>query len=68
MLPRRMVTCVFRPLAGSPVNLPPDARARLYQASRVTRGFPHDFLSSADFTLGGLSGQLDLPPGRSAFG
>jgi aryl-alcohol dehydrogenase-like predicted oxidoreductase len=50
------------------VNLPPDALARLDQASRVTRGFPHDFLSSADFIFGGLSGQLDLPPGRSAFG
>ena len=50
------------------VNLPPDALARLDQASRITRGFPHDFLTSADFILGGMSGQLDLPPGRSAHG
>jgi len=50
------------------VNLPPDALARLDQASHITRGFPHDFLASADFTLGGMSGQLDLPPGRSAHG
>jgi aryl-alcohol dehydrogenase-like predicted oxidoreductase len=50
------------------VNLPADALARLDQASRITRGFPHDFLASADFIFGGLSGQLDLPPGRSAHG
>jgi aryl-alcohol dehydrogenase-like predicted oxidoreductase len=50
------------------VNLPPDALARLDQASHITRGFPHDFLASADFILGGMSGQLDLPPGRSAHG
>ena len=30
------------------VNLPPDALARLDQASHITRGFPHDFLASAD--------------------
>jgi hypothetical protein len=29
---------------------------------------PHDFLASADFTIGGMSEQLDLPPGRSARG
>lgn len=34
----------------------------------MARGFPHDFLASADFMLGGMSGQLDLPPGRSAHG
>ena len=50
------------------VNLPPDALARLDQASHITRGFPHDFLASADFILGGMFGQLDLPPGRSAHG
>jgi aryl-alcohol dehydrogenase-like predicted oxidoreductase len=50
------------------VNLPPDALARLDEASHITRGFPHDFLASADFFLGGMSGQLDLPPGRSAHG
>lgn len=50
------------------VDLPPDALARLDQASHVTRGFPHDFLASADFILGGMSRQLDLPPGRSAYG
>jgi hypothetical protein len=48
------------------VNLPPDALARLDQASHITRGFPHDFLASADFIHGGMCGQLDLPPGRSA--
>ena len=36
------------------VNLPPDALARLDQASHITRGFPHDFLASADFILGGM--------------
>jgi aryl-alcohol dehydrogenase-like predicted oxidoreductase len=50
------------------VNLPPDALARLDQASHITRGFPHDFLASADCIFGGMSGQLDLPPGRSAHG
>ena len=50
------------------VNLPPDALARLDQASHIARGFPHDFLASADFILGGMSGHLDLPPGRSAHG
>ncbi len=50
------------------VNLPADALAQLDQASHITRGFPHDFLASADFILGGMSGQLDLPPGRSAHG
>ena len=50
------------------VNLPPDALARLDQASHIIRGFPHDFLASTDFILGGMSGQLDLPPGRSAHG
>ena len=47
---------------------PADALARLIQASHITRGFPHDFLASADFVLGGMSRQLDLPPGRSAYG
>jgi aryl-alcohol dehydrogenase-like predicted oxidoreductase len=50
------------------INLPPDALARLDQASHITRGFPHDFLASADFIFGGMSGQLDLPQGRSAHG
>jgi hypothetical protein len=48
------------------VTLPADALSRLDQASHVTLGFPHDFLASADFIFGGLSGQLDLPPGRLA--
>jgi len=48
------------------VNLPSDALASLDEASHITRGFPHDFLASADFIFGGMSGQLDLPPGRSA--
>ena len=50
------------------VDLPPDALARLDQASRIAPGFPHDFLASADFIFGGMSGQLDLRPGRSARG
>ena len=50
------------------VNLPPDALARLDQGSPIARGFPHDFLASADFIFGGMSGQLDLPPGRSTHG
>jgi aryl-alcohol dehydrogenase-like predicted oxidoreductase len=53
-------------LACLDVNLPAGALARLDQASRITRGFPHDFLASADFIFGGMSGQLDLPPGRLA--
>jgi len=50
------------------VDLPPEALTRLDQASHIARGFPHDFLASADYTLGGLAGQLDLPPGRSRHG
>lgn len=50
------------------VDLPSEALARLDQASHVARGFPHDFLASADYTLGGMSAQLDLPPGRSPYG
>lgn len=50
------------------VNLPPDALARLNQASQIARGFPHDFLASADFIFGCMSAQLDLPLGRSAYG
>ena len=50
------------------VSLPPDALARLDQASHVARGFPHDFLAGADYVLGGMADQLDLPPGRSRYG
>jgi aryl-alcohol dehydrogenase-like predicted oxidoreductase len=50
------------------VDLPPDALTRLDQASHITRGFPHDFLTGADYILGGMSRQLDLPPGRSRHG
>jgi aryl-alcohol dehydrogenase-like predicted oxidoreductase len=50
------------------VVLPPHAMSRLDQASSVARGFPHDFLAASDYTLGGLSGQLDLPPGRARYG
>jgi aryl-alcohol dehydrogenase-like predicted oxidoreductase len=50
------------------VELPADALARLDRVSHVTRGFPHDFLAGADYVFGGLSGQLDLPPGRSRHG
>jgi hypothetical protein len=39
------------------------ALARLDQASHITRGFPHDFLASADFIFGGMSGQLDPATG-----
>jgi aryl-alcohol dehydrogenase-like predicted oxidoreductase len=55
-------------LACLDVSLPPDALARLDQASHVARGFPHDFLAGADYVLGGMAGQLDLPPGRSRYG
>jgi len=41
---------------------PPDT------ASHIACGFPHDFLAGADFTLGGMSSQLDLPPGRTRHG
>ena len=50
------------------VVLPPEALARLEAASHIARGFPHDFLAGADYTLGGMSAQLDLPPGRSRHG
>jgi aryl-alcohol dehydrogenase-like predicted oxidoreductase len=50
------------------VELPAGALARLDQVSRVPRGFPHDFLAAADYTLGGMSAQLDLPPGRTRHG
>jgi aryl-alcohol dehydrogenase-like predicted oxidoreductase len=49
-------------------ELPAAALARLDQASYVARGFPHDFLASADFIFGGMSDRLDLPPGRSRHG
>jgi aryl-alcohol dehydrogenase-like predicted oxidoreductase len=47
------------------VNLPADALTRLDRVSQITLGFPHDFLASTDFILGGMSDQLDLPSGRS---
>jgi aryl-alcohol dehydrogenase-like predicted oxidoreductase len=50
------------------VGLPPEVVARLDRASHVARGFPHDFLAGADYILGGMSGRLDLPPGRSRHG
>ena len=55
-------------LACLDVTLPPDALARLDQASGIARGFPHDFLAGADYTLGGMSAQLDMPPGRARYG
>jgi aryl-alcohol dehydrogenase-like predicted oxidoreductase len=55
-------------LACLDTELPAAAMARLDQASHVTRGFPHDFLASTDYILGGLSDRLDLPPGRSRHG
>ncbi len=55
-------------LACLDVTLPAEALARLDQASHVARGFPHDFLASADYTLGGMSAQLDMPPGRARYG
>ena len=55
-------------LACLEVDLPPEAMARLDHASHVARGFPHDFLAGADYVLGGMSGRLDLPPGRSRHG
>src|SRR5262249_20662988 len=41
-------------LACLEVALPADALARLDEASHVVRGFPHDFLAGADYTLGGM--------------
>jgi hypothetical protein len=52
----------------SDVGLPQGALARLGQVSHVPRGFPHDFLAGADYTLGGMSARLDLPPGRTRYG
>jgi aryl-alcohol dehydrogenase-like predicted oxidoreductase len=49
-------------------TLPGDALARLDEVSRIARGFPHDFLAATDYIHGGLSTQLDLPPGRTRFG
>jgi len=52
-----------------PIDQPPDAMVRLgAAASQASPGFPHDFLPGADFTLGGMSGRVDLPPGRSRHG
>jgi hypothetical protein len=34
----------------------------------MPRGFPHDFLAGADYVLGGMSAQLDLPPWRARRG
>jgi aryl-alcohol dehydrogenase-like predicted oxidoreductase len=50
------------------VALPDADVSKLDEASRVPRGFPHDFLGAADYTLGGLADQLDLPPGRARYG
>lgn len=55
-------------LACLDAELPQAAMARLDQASHVARGFPHDFLASADYIFGGMSDRLDLPPGRSRHG
>ena len=55
-------------LACLDVTLPAEALARLDQASHVARGFPHDFLATADYTLGGMSARLDMPPGRARYG
>jgi aryl-alcohol dehydrogenase-like predicted oxidoreductase len=55
-------------LACLEAELPAAALARLNEASHVTRGFPHDFLASADYVFGGMSDRLDLPPGRSRHG
>jgi aryl-alcohol dehydrogenase-like predicted oxidoreductase len=55
-------------LACLDAELPAATMARLNEASHVTRGFPHDFLDSADFIFGGMSDRLDLPPGRSRRG
>ena len=55
-------------LACLDAELPAAAMAQLNEASHVTRGFPHDFLDSADFIFGGMSDRLDLPPGRSRHG
>jgi len=55
-------------LACLDAELPPAAKAQLDQASHVARGFPHDFLASADYIFGGMSERLDLPPGRSRHG
>jgi aryl-alcohol dehydrogenase-like predicted oxidoreductase len=55
-------------LACLDTELPSAALTRLNEASHVARGFPHDFLASADFIFGGMSDRLDLPPGRSRHG
>jgi len=49
-------------------ELPAAALARLDQISYVPRGFPHDFLAEADYTLGGMTTHLDLPSGRRRYG
>ena len=55
-------------LACLEAELPSPALTRLNEASHVARGFPHDFLASADYIFGGMSARLDLPPGRSRHG
>jgi aryl-alcohol dehydrogenase-like predicted oxidoreductase len=49
-------------------ELPAGVLTRLDTISHVPRGFPHDFLAAADYIHGGMSTQLDLPPGRSRHG
>jgi aryl-alcohol dehydrogenase-like predicted oxidoreductase len=55
-------------LAYLDVQLPADALVRLDQISHAPRGFPHDFLAAADYTGGGMTALLDLPPGRTRHG
>lgn len=55
-------------LAYLDTALPPEVLARLDEVSHVPRGFPHDFLAAADYAGGGMTAQLDLPPGRSRHG
>jgi aryl-alcohol dehydrogenase-like predicted oxidoreductase len=55
-------------LAFLDAELPAEALARLDTISYAPRGFPHDFLAAADYVYGGMSSQLDLPPGRSRHG
>ena len=55
-------------LACLEAELPSPALTRLNEASHVARGFPHDFLASADYIFGGMSDRLDLPSGRSRYG
>jgi aryl-alcohol dehydrogenase-like predicted oxidoreductase len=68
ILGARTATQLMDNLAFLEIDLSSESLARLDEVSHVARGFPHDFLAGTDFVFGGLSAELDLPPGRLRHG